>query len=145
MTPGYHTKMEESPELDVHGIKTYQEMIIMLRWAIELGHLAMPRPGHLEQVYHIFGYTKQGSRRRLFFDPEHPYIGEERFTNFRWEDFYRNARGPILADMPKPRGLAVSIHAFVDSEHVADNVTRRSQMGVLIFINCESILWLSNR
>lgn len=47
--------------------------------------------------------------------------------------------------MPEPRGLPVSIHTFVDSDHAVDEVTRRSQTGVLIFINRAPILWFSKK
>ena len=89
--------MGESPELDEYGIKTYQDLIRVLRREIEIvrveillelellsTHLGMPRKVHLEQVYHIFGYMKQISRRKLLFDPEHPDISEERFNRFNW-------------------------------------------------------------
>ena len=81
--------MDEIPELDEDGIKTYQELIGVLRWSIKIErvhilleiallstNLVMPRKGNLEKVYHIFGYLKQSSRKRLFFDPEHPNISE---------------------------------------------------------------------
>ena len=39
----------------------------------------------------------------------------------------------------------MSIHFFFDSDHAGDKVTRRSQTGVLIFINRDPILWFSNK
>ena len=87
--------MDEIPELDEDQIETYQELIRVLRWEIEIGrvgillvvalfstHLGMTMKGHLEQAYRIFGYPKQSSRIRLFFDPEHLDIKKERFTTF---------------------------------------------------------------
>ena len=69
---GYHPSEDTSLELNTKGIRYFQELIGVLRWAIELGrvdillevsllstHLALPRTGHLQQVYHIFGYLKQ--------------------------------------------------------------------------------------
>jgi len=77
---GYHPAEDTSPELNTEGLNYYQELIGVLRWGIELGrvdillevsllscHLSLPRSGHLSQVYHIFGYLKYSSRRRLFF------------------------------------------------------------------------------
>ena len=56
VSPRYFYAMEENPDLDEDGIKTYQELIGVLRWAIEIGrvdillevallltHLAIPR------------------------------------------------------------------------------------------------------
>ena len=97
MLPSYHPAVNEIPHLDEYGINNNQDIIGVLRQAIEIGrvdllldvalfstHLAMSRKGHLEQVYHTFGYLKQSFRRRLFFDPEHPDICGESFTGFNW-------------------------------------------------------------
>lgn len=89
-TSGYHPLEDTSPELSSEGITLFQELLGVLRWAIEIGRLdillevsllssflAMPRVGHLQQAYHIFGYLRQSPRRRLFLDPDHPQISEE--------------------------------------------------------------------
>ena len=72
---------------------TYQELIGILRWAIEIGiidillevsllssPLALPCIGHLQAVYWIFGYLKQVPKQRLYFDPKKPIISEDRFS-----------------------------------------------------------------
>ena len=64
--------------------------------------MALPRKGHMEQVYHVFGYLKTHSKHRLFFDPRHPDIDECAFTNYEWYDFYRDASEQIPNDMPPP-------------------------------------------
>ena len=128
----------------------------MLRWAVELGlvdvlletammstHLALPRVGHLEQVYHGFGYLKGASKRCIFLDPQHPDVDERSFTKYDWTDFYRDADGRAPSDMPPPRGHAVSMHCFVDLDHAGDKVTRRSQTGLLLFVNCTPVVWYS--
>jgi len=158
MTSGYHPSEDSSRELDGDEVRTYQEHIGVLRWAVEIGrvdillevallstHLALPREGHMEQVYHIFGYLKGSPRRRIFFDPTYPAIGESRFQKFDWEDFYNEAQEPIPLDLPPPRGKPISIHCFVDASHAADKVTRRSQTGVIIFCNRAPIVWYSKR
>ena len=86
---GYHPEEDDSPELKADGVQYYQELIGVLRWVIELGrldilletslmsaHSTMPRLGHLEQLFHIFGYLKSGSRRKLAFDPTDPGVDE---------------------------------------------------------------------
>jgi hypothetical protein len=73
MRTDYHPAEDTSAELDAEGLGYYQELIGVLRWAVEIGrldilleisllssHLALPREGHLEQVYHIFAYLKHG-------------------------------------------------------------------------------------
>ena len=47
--------------------------------------------------------------------------------------------------MPLPRGRAVSTHCFVDSDHAGDKVTRRSQTGLLLFVNHAPVVWYSKR
>ena len=91
-------------------------MIGVLRWAIELGRvdillevsllstqMASPRLGHLQQLYHIFGYLKKSPRKRLFYDPDHPVRSESRFIKHDLEDFYRDAVEEIPLDIPDSR------------------------------------------
>ena len=155
---GYHPAEDTSIELNDEGLKIYQEMIGVLRWAVEIGrldillevsllssYLAMPRTGHLAQVYHIFGYLKHSPRRRLFMDPDHPEITESRFSKVDWTDFYRDAVEAIPKNAPEPLGRSVSTHCFVDASHGSDKVTRRSQTGVLIFLNRSPVMFYSKR
>ena len=136
----------------------FQELIWVLRWAIELGridiftevsmlsaHLALPREGHLQQVYHIFGFLKAKPKRSLAFDPQHPEIDEARFTKCDWHDLYRDAKEPVPGDAPEARGNMVSTHCFVDADHAGNRVTRRSQSGILLFVNRAPITWYSSK
>ena len=155
---GYRPELDVTPELKADGLQRYQELIGILRWAVELGrvnilmetsmmstHLAMPRRGHLEQVHHIFGYLKERPKQKLFFDLQHPELDERSFTTYDWYDFYRDAKEPVLGDMPAPRGQTVLTHCFVDSDHAANTVTRRSQTGLLLFVNRAPVTWFSKR
>ena len=155
---GYRPKLDTSPELKQDGLQRYQELIGMLRWAVELGrvdillevalmstHLALPQRGHLEQLYHIFGYLKAHPKRNLFFDPQHPKVDERAFKEYDWHDFCRDAKERLPSDMPPPRGRLVSTHCFVDFDLAGDKVTWRSQTGILIFLNCVPIIWYSKR
>ena len=67
MSTSYHPSEDVTKELNVEGVQFYQEMIGILRLAVEIGrvdillevsllssHLALPRIGHLQAVYHIF-------------------------------------------------------------------------------------------
>ena len=91
-------------------------------WRHMSTHLAMPRWGHLEQVHHIFGYLKDRPKWKLFFDLQHPELDKRSFTTYDWYDFYRNAKEPVLWDMPAPRGQVVSTHCFVGLDHAANTV-----------------------
>ena len=93
----------------------------------------------------MFGYLKASPRRRLFFDPDHPRISEDRFLQFDWCDFYQDAKEDIPMDAPEPRGREVGIHCFVDASPASDKVTRRSQTGILIFVNRAPIIYYSKK
>ena len=86
----------------------YQELVGVLRWAVELGrvdilletslmstYMAMPREGHLQQLYRIFGYLKPYPKRKIAFDPQHPYFSERMFQHYDWHDYYRDAAEAI--------------------------------------------------
>ena len=90
MSSGYHLSKNVTREMNAEGLHTYQELIVILRWAIEIwmidillkvsllsSHLVLPHLGHLQAVYWIFGYLKQVPKRRLYFDPKKPIISED--------------------------------------------------------------------
>jgi hypothetical protein len=154
----YRAELDTSPELRLEGHRYFQELIGMLRWAVELGrldillevsllsaYLASPKKGHLEAAFHIFGYIKHHDKRKIAFDPDHPRIDERRFQNYDWTDFYKDAEEAKPTNAPPPLGCAVSTHCFVDANLAGNTITRRSQMGILIFINKAPIIWLSKR
>ena len=154
----YRPELDTSAELKSDGVQYYQELIGVLRWAVEIGRLdilletsllstflASPRCGHLQQAYRMFGYLKLYPKRKLAFDPQHPTISERMFMRHDWADFYRGAEETIPGDMPPPRGNMMSTHCFVDASHGSDRATRRSQTGIIIFCNKAPIIWFSKR
>ena len=158
LSTDYRPELEVSPELKSDGVQLYQELIGVLRWAVELGRvdilleaslmsafMAMPREGHLQQLYRMFGYLKLYPKRKIAFDFQHPAISEKAFHKFDWYDFYRDATEAIPSDMPKPRGNPMSTHCFVDASHGSDRATRRSQTGILLFCNKAPTIWHSKR
>ena len=111
----------------------------VLRWACEIGRVdilietslfstdpASPRIGHLEQVFHIFGYLKDSSKRKLGFDPGRPKIDINRFHRIDCQDFYKGVKEAIPPNITNPRGNSVSTHFFVDANHAGNKVTCRS-------------------
>jgi hypothetical protein len=156
MQSGYRPELDVTSELNLSGMRYYQELIGVLRWAVEIGridillevsllssHLALPREGHLQQVYHMFAYLKNNIKRTIAFDPTHPRIDESRFVQCDWHDFYRGAKEPVPGDAPEPRGNVVTTHCFVDADHAGNRITRRSQTGILIFVNRAPTIWYS--
>ncbi len=104
--------MDVSPTLDEEGTTKFQQLIGILRWAIELGrvdvltevsclsqHLAEPRDGHFIAVYKIFKYLDTSLRK----DGKFKLVDHVIFNDVNreeWEDFYKDAeegfpvRGP---------------------------------------------------
>jgi hypothetical protein len=158
MTSNYQPEINVSGKLKITSICYFQELIGILRWAVKLGriniatkvyllssHLALPREGHLQQVYHIVGYLKARPKRTLAFDPFYPNIDESQFVKCDWHDFYRGAAEPIPGDAPEPHGNRVSTHCFVDANHASNLISRHSQSRILLFVNQAPILWYSKK
>jgi len=64
---------------------------------------------------------------------------------FDWTDFYRDAKEEVPVNMPEPLGKEAEIHCFVDANHASDKVSRRSQTGILVFLNRAPVLFFSKR
>jgi hypothetical protein len=155
---GYRPEVDTTPELDADAAWYYQSQIGILRWLVELGridiitevsllssHLALPREGHLEAVYHIFAYLATKHNSRLVFDPTYPDIDLAHFKECDWKSFYGDAKEAIPPNAPKPRGKEVDLRLFVDSDHAGDTATRRSRTGFLIYANMAPIVWFSKK
>lgn len=137
----------------------FQQLMGVLRWSIELGrldyylevsllsqHLALPREGHLQAVYHLFGYISRHDRSRLVFDSSTPVLRDPTaFVDVDWSDIYGDVSEELPPDMPEPLGCPVLTSCFVDANHAGNVVTRRSHTGILIFVQNAPILWYSKR
>ena len=155
---GYRPELDMSPECNQDQASYYQNLIGVLRWAVELGRidiyvhvsmlssaLAAPRVGHLQAALHIFAYLKKHERSMIVMDDQMPVFNEKRFAKCDWNDFYPGAKDELPPDMPEPRGKPVQISAFVDADHAGDRLTRRSMSGILIFVNRAPIIWHSKK
>ena len=98
--------------------------------------MALPRQGHLNQLYHIFASLKAKHNTEMVFDPSEPDIDETMFQREDWQHTtYGNCKEDLPANMPLPRGMGFKIQAYVDSDHAGDNVTRRSRTGFIVYVN----------
>eukprot|EP00980_Cylindrotheca_fusiformis_P005287 scaffold1135_cov105-Cylindrotheca_fusiformis.AAC.3 len=131
----------------------------MLRWACELGrtdflyelsllssHLALPREGHLEAAYNIFGYLSKHEESTLVFDDKVPEINPGAFIHTDWEkSIYGDVREELPTKCPKALGKEVRMTCFVDASHAGDLATRRSHTGYIIYLNNAPISFYSKR
>jgi hypothetical protein len=159
LSSGYRPELDVTPLLDPTRANYYQNLIGILRWAVELGRvdihvhvsmlssfLAAPREGHLSECLHIFAYLKKYKRSTMVFDDTLPNVDESLFTtNKDWTDFYIDAKEIIPPNAPEPRGRPVSMYCFCDADHAGDQLTRRSHTGILLFLNRAPILWFSKK
>ena len=95
-----------------------------------------PREGHLEAAYRVFKYLyNHMNGGRVVFDDRLPEVKEEQFKNVDWKHIYGDVIEDLLTNIPEARGNPVIISMFTDATFAGDLVTRRSQTGILIFIN----------
>jgi hypothetical protein len=158
ISQGYRPELDTSLELDDLRTNYYQGLIGVLRWICELGRvdilmpvsllsrfLAAPRKGHLEQALHVFAYLKRYNRSTMVFDDTEPSFDESRFIKADWMSSYPDAMEVIPPNAPEARGREVTLSCFVDADHAACRVTRRSHTGVILYVNRAPIIWFSKR
>jgi hypothetical protein len=154
----YRPETDTTDECDEDGASRYSQLIGVLRWAVELGridiytevsllsqHLALPRVGHLEAVYHVFAYLNKHEKSSIIFDPTDPVPITPTAAKPDWSSFYENLEEELPPRMPEPLGNSVNIHVFVDANHAGNVVTRRSHTGILVFVQNSPVLWVSRR
>lgn len=108
-------------------------------------YLAQARYGHLQQVYHIFGYLEQYIRSKLVFDDQEPIFNKRAFHKYNWKEVYPDAAEVLPPDMLVPLGKAIVMLCFVDADHAGCKEMRRSHTGVIIYVNKAPIIWYSKR
>jgi hypothetical protein len=134
--------------LNHDDISYYQELVGVLRWAIELGqidiscevsmlssHLALPCEAHLQQALHIFGYLKQYPNKSIYFNPGCILVSPERFQKFDWADFYRDAHEKYPQMLQILQGMLYRFCALLMRIMQPTDRQRKSQIGILCFLN----------
>ena len=159
--PGYRPEVDVSRELGHDEASYYQSLIGILRWIVELGrvdislevsmmssHLALPREGHLECLYHMFAYLKKYHNSEMIYDPTEPVIDQRAFKRADWtySSLSEQDRTEVLPpNMPEPRGKGFVIRCYVDADHAGDSVTRKSRTGFIVYLNNAPVYWYSKR
>ena len=100
MMSDFIPELDASRELSPEDTTFYQELIGILRWAVEIGRVdiltelsllssyqASPRQGHLEQLIHIFAFLKKNPKLTLYFDPQEPILDPNMFVGNSPEAF----------------------------------------------------------
>ena len=161
----YRPELDVTPFCDPDQHNLFQALIGMLRWLIELGridvlleatqlssYLASPRIGHLMQALHIFHYLDMHNSSWMPMDPNKidvEYKGsQDNSPDARravMKRLYPDAKEEIPDNMPEARGKSIQINLYVDADHAGNRVTRRSQTGILIFLNMALIGWHSRK
>ena len=70
-------------------------------------------------------------------------MSEGRISKCDWEDSHRDAKEDMSLDAPEHLGRVVEMHAFVDSSHSGDKMTRRSHTGVFVVMSRTPIIFYS--
>lgn len=161
----YRPELDCTPFCNPEQHNVYQGLIGMLRWLIELGRIdvmletsqlsiysAAPRIGHLHQAFHIFHYLAKHDSSWIPMDPKKldleykgPHDQSPGVRREKMRCIYREAIDEIPKNAPIPRGESVQVNVYVDADHAGNKVTRRSQTGILIFLNMAPISWFSKK
>ena len=93
----YDPDLYPTVELDEEQASYYQSQIGILHLIVELGrtdiatevsllasHVALPRKGPLQTVFHIYAYLKERHNSRLALDPSYPEIDMRIFYQADW-------------------------------------------------------------
>jgi hypothetical protein len=152
----YRPELDISPLLTEDSVHYYQSQLSILRWMVELGRLDIyinvamlssfllqPREGHLNAIFHIYGYLKAHTRSTMVFDDGYIHWNDDEFYTADWSEFYPGAIEDVPKNAPPPRGLPVQFNVFVDADHAGNRMTRRSQTGILLYLNKAPIIWYS--
>ena len=118
---------------------------IFLEVSLMSYHLALPREGHLEKLFHIFAYLKWKHRARVVFDPTYPSIDNDDFPRHDGEKRYGEVKEVIAKNAPSPQGKGFDMIGYIDADLVGDKVIMRSRTGFVIYLNQTNIYWFSKR
>jgi hypothetical protein len=150
-----------TPELGSVDSSYFMSLIGILRWIVELGrvdiclecsmmssHMALPREGHMYQLFQVFSYLKKFHNAEMVFDPSDPVIDESAFELKDWtssEFGHVQGKEELPTTIPGPRGQGFTMRAKVDADHASDTITRRSRTGFLVYLNCSLVYWSSKK
>ena len=134
---GHISETDTSPEPSPQSANHCQSETGVSHWIVELGrvdiiaevsilasHMALPREGHLEAVFHLFAHVKNHHNARSIFDPTCPEIDKSNFQEHDWKDFYGGVKEAIPPDAPTALGEEVDPRMCIDSDLASDEMMR---------------------
>lgn len=114
---GYRSECDMTELCNDNDARLYLSLIGILRWMVEIGcidltcevsmmasYCAMPRSGHLYQLFNIFVYLKGHHNSCMVFDPSYLEIDMEAFPRREWKQHYGDASEVIPSDCPTTLG-----------------------------------------
>ena len=153
----YQLETDTSKELCASNASTFQLFIGIICWIVELGrvdiccevsmlssYIALPRRGHLQQLYHIFSYLKKYHNAEMVFDLSDPILDYSLFDQQDWTstEFGLSLQEVLPGNMPQAHGLSFIMCAFVDANHASDSISHHSHTGYIIYLDMAPIYWL---
>ena len=106
-------------------------------------NLALPREGHLAQVFHIFVYLKNHHSSALVFELSYPDVNIDTFPKHDWTNLCGDVKEAMPPDMPEPLGIDVVMRCFVDANHAGEKLTRCYLSGLIILLEMAPIYYCS--
>ena len=97
-----------------------------LETSLMSSHLALPREGHLAQLFHMFAHLKKCHNTEMVFDPSDPAIDESLFELRDWtstEFGHIQGKEELPLSVPQPRGRVFVVRAKVNADHASDVTT----------------------
>ena len=128
-------------ELDTRCIDISTEVVLISQY------LAPPRLGHLEGLYHIFGYIRKDEMSKLVFETFQPKVYESLFVSgtMEWKYLCGYIKEDIPPGMLEPLVKIAHTACFVDDNHIGSVVTQHFHTGVLIYAINSPIIWFSKK
>ena len=96
------------------------------------------------QDLHIFKYLNINRQNDPNFDPMNHDVKSNKGTGgniYAMKYLCVDTIEYIPLNAPKPRGQAIQTNCFVYSYHASDKISRKSQIGILLYFNYPSFLW----
>ena len=160
-TTSYLPELDVSLELNQNEASYYMSLIGIMIWIVELGrvdiwleismmssHIAIPREGHLRELFHVFSYLKKYHNTKLVLNLSEPIIDNSMFERKDWTSIefgHIDGEEFIPSNATEPQGFSFIINAQVNVNHAGDTVTRRSSTGFLVYVNRALICWNSKK